>query len=82
MLETYQCDGYGEQTAFHVPVLSVFLISLFKNYFWHCNFFYLFSNEDDLTMKLTEIIFLNDVISKHRDTGAKILMIMVGINST
>ena len=30
MLETYQCDGYGEQIAFHVPVLSVFLISLFK----------------------------------------------------
>ena len=45
-------------------------------------FFYLFSNEDDLTMKLTEIIFLNDVISKHRATGAKIQMIMVGINST
>ena len=53
---------------------------LFKNYFWH-RVFYLFSNEDDLTMKLTEIIFLNDVISKHRATGAKIQMIMVGINS-
>lgn len=34
------------------------------------------TNEDDLTMKLTEIIFLNDVISKHRATGAKIQMIM------
>lgn len=45
-------------------------------------FFYPFSNEDDLTMKLTEIIFLNDVISKHRATGAKIQMIMVGITST
>ena len=40
--------------------------------------FYSDSNEDDLTMKLTEIIFLNDVISKHRATGAKIQMIMVG----
>ena len=36
-----------------------------------------FSNEDDITMKLTEIIFLNDVITKHRATGAKIQMIMV-----
>ena len=28
-------------------------------------------------MKLTEIIFLNDVITKHRATGAKMQMIMV-----
>ena len=35
-------------------------------------------NEDDVTMKLTEIIFLNDVITKHRATGAKMQMIMVG----
>ena len=35
------------------------------------------SNEDDLTMKLTEIIFLNNVISKHRATGAKVQMIVV-----
>nr|XP_009858083.1 LOW QUALITY PROTEIN: DNA-directed RNA polymerase III subunit RPC1-like [Ciona intestinalis] len=34
------------------------------------------TNEDDLTMKLTEIIFLNDVIQKHRATGAKSHMIM------
>ncbi|XP_041939271.1 DNA-directed RNA polymerase III subunit RPC1 isoform X1 [Alosa sapidissima] len=34
------------------------------------------TNEDDLTMKLTEIIFLNDVIKKHRMTGAKTQMIM------
>uniref|UniRef100_H2ZH13 DNA-directed RNA polymerase subunit n=1 Tax=Ciona savignyi TaxID=51511 RepID=H2ZH13_CIOSA len=34
------------------------------------------TNEDDLTMKLTEIIFLNDVIQKHRATGAKSQMIM------
>ena len=34
------------------------------------------TNEDDLTMKLTEIIFLNDVIQKHRITGAKSQMIM------
>jgi len=34
-------------------------------------------NEDDVTMKLTEIIFLNDVIQKHKATGAKMQMIMV-----
>jgi DNA-directed RNA polymerase III subunit RPC1 len=34
------------------------------------------TNEDDLTMKLTEIIFMNDVIVKHRQTGAKIHMIL------
>ncbi|XP_047127085.1 DNA-directed RNA polymerase III subunit RPC1 isoform X1 [Hydra vulgaris] len=34
------------------------------------------SNEDDLTMKLTEMIFLNDVIRKHRSTGAKVQIIM------
>ncbi|XP_013774384.1 DNA-directed RNA polymerase III subunit RPC1-like [Limulus polyphemus] len=34
------------------------------------------TNEDDLTMKLTEIIFLNDVIQKHRASGAKMQMIM------
>ena len=28
-------------------------------------------------MKLTEIIFLNDVIQKHKSTGAKVNMIMV-----
>ncbi|KAK2152800.1 hypothetical protein LSH36_317g01042 [Paralvinella palmiformis] len=34
------------------------------------------TNEDDITMKLTEIIFLNDVIMKHRASGAKMPMIM------
>ncbi|XP_013420118.1 DNA-directed RNA polymerase III subunit RPC1 isoform X2 [Lingula anatina] len=34
------------------------------------------TNEDDITMKITEIIFLNDVIQKHRATGAKMQMIM------
>jgi len=34
------------------------------------------SNEDDLTMKLTEIIFLNDVIRKHQSSGAKVQIIM------
>ncbi|KAH3863264.1 DNA-directed RNA polymerase III subunit RPC1-like [Dreissena polymorpha] len=34
------------------------------------------TNEDDVTMKLTEIIFLNDVIQKHKATGAKMQMIM------
>ncbi|XP_049812819.1 DNA-directed RNA polymerase III subunit RPC1 [Schistocerca nitens] len=33
------------------------------------------TNEDDLTMKLSEIIFINDVITKHRQTGAKVQMI-------
>jgi DNA-directed RNA polymerase III subunit RPC1 len=34
------------------------------------------TTEDDVTMKLTEIIFLNDVIQKHRRQGAKVQMIM------
>lgn len=34
------------------------------------------TNEDDITMKLTEIIFLNDVIQKQRASGAKMQMIM------
>ena len=38
-------------------------------------FFY--RNEDDITVKLTEIIFLNDVIQKHKVTNAKMEMIMV-----
>ena len=37
----------------------------------------LISTEDDVTMKLSEIIFLNDVIQRHRTTGAKVQMIMV-----
>lgn len=28
------------------------------------------TNEDDVTMKMTEIVFLNDVIMKHKQTGA------------
>ena len=35
------------------------------------------STEDDVTMKLTEIVFLNDVIQRHRAQGAKVQMIMV-----
>jgi DNA-directed RNA polymerase III subunit RPC1 len=34
------------------------------------------TNEDDLTMKLTEIIFMNDVIAKHRVSNAKSQMIL------
>ena len=41
-----------------------------------------FSNEDDVTMKLTEIIFLNDVIRKHRSGGAKVQMIIVSFKFT
>ncbi|XP_040568151.1 DNA-directed RNA polymerase III subunit RPC1 [Lepeophtheirus salmonis] len=33
------------------------------------------TNEDDVTMKLTEIVFLNDVIMKHRLSGATAKMI-------
>ena len=35
------------------------------------------TNEDDVTMKLTEIVFLNDVIMKHRQTRATTKMIQV-----
>ena len=45
------------------------------------DFLLFFSNEDDITMKLTEIIFLNDVIQKHRATGAKMQMIMVNLKT-
>lgn len=31
----------------------------------------LFSNEDDLTLKLSEVLFINDVIVKHKQSGAK-----------
>ncbi|XP_062502473.1 DNA-directed RNA polymerase III subunit RPC1-like isoform X2 [Corticium candelabrum] len=34
------------------------------------------TNEDDVTVKLSEILFLNDVIRKHRSSGAKMQMIM------
>ncbi|XP_064391551.1 DNA-directed RNA polymerase III subunit RPC1-like isoform X2 [Halichondria panicea] len=34
------------------------------------------TTEDDVTMKLTEIIFLNDVIQQHRSQGVKVQMIM------
>ncbi|CAB0005729.1 unnamed protein product [Nesidiocoris tenuis] len=33
------------------------------------------TNEDDLTMKLSEIVFINDVIMKHKLSGAKAQMI-------
>jgi len=33
------------------------------------------TNEDDVTMKMTEIVFLNDVIMKHKQTGATSKMI-------
>ena len=40
---------------------------------------YFLRTEDDVTMKLTEIIFLNDVIQRHRSTGAKVQMIIVSL---
>ena len=35
------------------------------------------TNEDDVTMKITEIVFLNDVIVKHRSSGATVKMLQV-----
>ena len=35
------------------------------------------TNEDDITMKITEIVFLNDVIVKHRQSGATVKMLQV-----
>ena len=35
------------------------------------------TNEDDVTMKITEIVFLNDVIVKHRQSGATAKMLQV-----
>ena len=35
----------------------------------------LYRNEDDLTMKLSKVVFVNDVIMKHRQSGAKVQMI-------
>jgi DNA-directed RNA polymerase III subunit RPC1 len=35
------------------------------------------TNEDDVTMKITEIVFLNDVIVKHRQSGATVKMLQV-----
>lgn len=34
------------------------------------------TTEDDITMKLTEICFLNEVLSNHRESGGKIEMIL------
>src|SRR5687767_13836460 len=33
------------------------------------------TQEDDITMKLTEILFLNEVIRKHRAEGAKVQLL-------
>lgn len=30
------------------------------------------TNEDNLTMKLSEIVFINDIIQKHRGTGSRV----------
>eukprot|EP00127_Corallochytrium_limacisporum_P006730 Clim_evm19s234 gene=Clim_evmTU19s234 len=34
------------------------------------------SNEDDITMKISEIIFINTIIRKHMETGANVTLIM------
>lgn len=52
-------------------LLSMSLIEVILKYgiqFWY-------RNEDDLTMKLSEIVFINNVIMKHRHSGAKVQMI-------
>lgn len=36
------------------------------------------TNEDDLTMKQSEIIFINDVIKKHKLSGASVNMYQEG----
>ena len=38
---------------------------------------FLGTNEDDVTMKITEIVFLNDVIVKHRESGVSMKMLQV-----
>lgn len=40
--------------------------------------YFYFSNEDDLTMKQSEIIFINDVIKKHKQSGASVNMYQEG----
>lgn len=37
-----------------------------------------YSNEDDLTMKQSEILFINDVIKKHKLSGASVNMYQEG----
>ena len=61
----------------HVLLLFVCRLFWFKGFHKRCCHFYLCRNEDDITMKMTEIMFLNDVIQKHKATGAKMSMIMV-----
>lgn len=34
------------------------------------------TTEDDITMKISEICFLNEVLTKHRESGGKIEMIL------
>ena len=40
------------------------------------NFYQAGTNEDDITMKLTEIMMVNDIIQRLRATGAKMQMYM------
>lgn len=40
--------------------------------------YFMISNEDDLTMKQSEIIFINDVIKKHKLSGASVNMYQEG----
>lgn len=42
------------------------------------HFFLFYRNEDDLTMRQSEIIFINDVIKKNRLSGAPINMYQEG----
>jgi DNA-directed RNA polymerase beta' subunit len=38
-----------------------------------------FSQEDDLTIKLADIVHINDIIRKNRTDGAKIQMLVVSL---
>ena len=60
-------------------VYSLLLIVTKPKLTFDFSVFYAFRNEDDITIKLTEIIFINDVIQKHKANNAKMQMIMVFI---
>ena len=48
------------------------LVESILSFIFFLIFFFLQRNEDDLTIKLSEIIFLNDVIQRNRLNGVKV----------
>ena len=72
------CLGCLIFQAMPLCVLCVLCVLLFCMLgLFNCLLVMFHSTEDDVTMKLSEIVFLNDVIQRHRATGAKVQMIMV-----